>query len=110
MSLTSTWAKHAQSSATAESGPIPIDDLLASPEQGIPRVPNVLNRLPEIFEAAWCAHNVGDDDQRHHARRLFGVLTKLFNLVDSPVSILGGLMVLNQHHRHVVAFLRIRHA
>ena len=48
--LPSTWAKHTQSSVTAEGGdPIPIHDLLASPKQGIPRVPNVLNRLPEIF-------------------------------------------------------------
>src|SRR6185295_4409321 len=96
--------------ATAAGGPIPIDDLFASPEQGISRVSNVLNRFSEIFEAVWSAHNVGVDDQRHHARGNLGILTQLLKLVDSPVSIFGGLMVLDQHHRHVVAFLRIRHA
>ena len=35
---------------------------------------------------------------------------QLLELIDGPVLVFRGCVMLDQHHRHVVAFLRVRHA
>ena len=60
-----------------------------------------------MFEAVRRAHDVGVHHQRHDASRARRVTVELFELIDRPVIILAGLVMLDQHHRDVVAFLRI---
>jgi hypothetical protein len=71
---------------------------------------NVLERLAEIPQSMPDAHDVGVHDQRHDARRFLGVGVELLELIDGAVAIFGRLVVLNQHHRDVVALLRIGNA
>ena len=64
-------------------------------------------RVAEVFEPVRCAHDVGVDDQRHDPRQSPRVAVQLLQLVDRAVEIFRGLMMLDQHHRDVVAFLRV---
>src|SRR5262245_37106400 len=95
---------------TAPSSAIPIDNLSAGPEQGILRSSHVLDYLTKILQPVGCPHNIGVYNKRHHASRFPGVMAQLFELIDRPLLVFRGLVVLNQHHCHVVAFLGIRHA
>src|SRR5580704_13795633 len=47
---------------------IPVEDLLACPEQHILSLANVLDRLAEILHAVRRTHDVGMDRKRHHPR------------------------------------------
>src|SRR5437016_3012462 len=89
---------------------IPIEDLLSRPEDDAGTRLNVLKCLAEIAEPMPGAHDVGVDDERHHARGRLRVCMELFELIDRAVAILGCLVMLNQHHRDVVALLRVGHA
>jgi hypothetical protein len=64
----------------------------------------------EVFQPMRRAHDVGVRDQRHDAGRARRVAVQLLELVDRPVVVFAGLVVLDQHHRDVVAFLRVRNA
>src|SRR5580698_2057572 len=64
---------------------VPVEDLLACPEQYVLSLADVLDRLAEIFHAVRRAHDVGMDRERHHARRICGVSVNLFELIDRAV-------------------------
>ena len=53
------------------------------------------------------AHDVGVDGERHHPRRALGIAVDLLELVCRPVAVFARRVVLDQHHRDVVAFLGI---
>jgi hypothetical protein len=64
--------------------------------------------VAEIFQPMWCAHNVRMHDQGHNTRRLGGVGIDLLELVERTVAIFGRLVMLNEHHSDIIAFLRVR--
>src|SRR5947207_85437 len=80
---------------------VPVENLLAGPEDDAGAGLNVLKSLPEIPEPVPGAHDVRVDDERHHARGRLRVRVELLELIDRPVAILGGLVMLDQHHRDV---------
>src|SRR5580698_3645973 len=87
----------------------PVENLLAGPEQDVLFLADVLDDLAEIFYAMRRAHDVGMDRDRHHAGRVGGIGIDLLELVERAVGIFRRLVVLDQHHGDVVAFLRIGH-
>src|SRR5262245_6429055 len=86
---------------------VPVRDLRAGPEQDVPLLADLLVDLAEIFGAMRRTHDVGMHRDRHHARRAFGVLVDLLELVHGALVELARLVMLDQHHRDVVAFLRV---
>ena len=52
-------------------------------------------------------HDVGVDDERHDPRGVFGIIGQLIELILGPLEVLSRRVVLNEHHCHVVAFLRV---
>ena len=88
-------------------GQVPVENLLARPEHDAGARLNVFERLTEIAEPMPHAHDVRVHDERHHTRRFLGVGVELLELIDRTVAIFRRLVVLNQHHRDVVALLRI---
>src|SRR5215813_14034185 len=76
-------------------GPIPVKDLLAGPKQRILRGPNVFDHVAKVFKAVRCPHDIGMDDDGHHARGVSGVAAQLFELVDRAIVIFRRLMVLD---------------
>jgi len=61
--------------------------------------------VAEIFQPVRRAHDVRVHHQRHDQRRPHRVIIELLKLIDRPIVVFAGLMMLDQHHRHVVAFL-----
>src|SRR5689334_5987832 len=88
---------------------IPVEDLLAGPEDDAGPRMNVFKGLAKIPQSMTNAHDVRMHHERHDPRRILGVGVELLELVDRTVAIFRRLVMLNQHHRHVVALLRIRH-
>src|SRR5262249_33466790 len=86
---------------------VPVRDLRAGPEQDIALLADFLEDPAEIFGAMRRAHDVGVHRDRHHARRAFGILVDLLELVHGALVELARLVMLDQHHRDVVAFLRV---
>ena len=86
---------------------VPIRDLRAGPEQHVLLLPDLLEDLAEIFGPVRRAHDVGVHRNRHHPGGALGVLVDLLELVHRPLVELRGLVMLDQHHGDVVAFLRV---
>src|SRR5262245_738669 len=84
---------------------VPVEDLLARPEDDAWSRLNVFERLAEVAESMSDTHDVGVNDQRHDARRFLRVGIELFELIDRAVPIFRRSVMLDQHHRDVVAFL-----
>jgi hypothetical protein len=70
---------------------------------------DALEHAAEVFRAVRRAHDVGMDDERHDARRVGGVGVNLLELVERAFRIFRCLVVLDQHHCDVVAFLCVGH-
>src|SRR5262245_51938228 len=87
---------------------IPIRDPFAGPEEDIAARMDVLQRFAEVAHTVRRTHDIGVHDERHDARRTCRIFIDLFELVDRARAIFCGRMMLDQHHRHVIAFLRIR--
>src|SRR5580693_9892371 len=85
----------------------PVEDLLAGPEQDVLFLADVLDHAAEILDPMRRAHDVGMDRDRHHAGRVGGIGIDLLELIECAVGIFRRLVVLDQHHGDVVAFLRI---
>src|SRR6476661_2142441 len=86
---------------------VPVRDLRAGPEQDVALPADLLEDLAEISCAVRRTHDVGVHRDRHHARRAFGVLVDLLELIHGALVELARLVMLDQHHRDVVAFLRV---
>src|SRR5215471_5634166 len=86
---------------------IPIENALAGPKRDVAVLADMSNGIAEIAQAVRHSHDVGMDNERHHARRAPGILVDLIELVDGALTIFDRCMVLDQHHRDVVAFLRV---
>src|SRR6266851_4761509 len=86
---------------------VPVEDLLAGPEQDAGVLLDMGERAAEIFEAVRRAHDVGVHDQGHDPGRVARIGVELVELVAGAVAILARLVMLDQHHRDIVAFLRI---
>ena len=67
-------------------------------------------RFPEVAQPVRHSHDVGMHHQRHDPRGAVRVGVQLLELIDGAVPVFRGFVMLNQHHRDVVAFLRVRHA
>ena len=78
-----------------------------SPSDGTPDAFNAFQNLAEITAPVRCAHDVRVDDQRHDTRRILRIVVDLIELVGCADEILARRVMLDQHHRHVVAFLGI---
>ena len=89
---------------------IPVEDLLALPEVGLARAGDVLDHPSEMLEAVWGAHDVGVQNDGHYAGGALRIVSELLELVDGALGILGCLVMLDQHHGDVIAFLRVGHA
>jgi hypothetical protein len=68
---------------------IPIQDLLAHPEVRLARAGDVLDYLSEIREAVGAAHDVGVQDDGHHASAVLRIVSELLELVDGALGILA---------------------
>jgi hypothetical protein len=53
----------------------------------------------------WGAHDVGVQEDGHHAGCVLRIVSELLELDDGVLGIPGCLVMLNQHHRDVIAFL-----
>src|SRR5262245_12250776 len=82
-------------------------DLRAGPEQHVLLLADLLEDRAEMFRPVRRAHDVGVHRDRHHARRALGVGVDLLELIHGALVEFRGLVVLDQHHGHVVAFLGI---
>src|SRR5581483_8318453 len=67
---------------------VPVENLLARPEQDVRASADLLEYAAEIFQAMRRRHDVGMGHQRHHARRIAGVVMQLLELVHGTVVIL----------------------
>ena len=85
----------------------PVQDLLAGPEQYIVTLPDMGENVAEIFEPMRCAHDVGVHDQRHDPGGTGRIIVELVELIDRAVVVFAGPVMLDQHHRNVVALLRV---
>src|SRR5439155_8127113 len=72
---------------------IPVEDLLAGPEQNARMLPDVRERGAEIFEAVRRAHDVGVYDQRHDPRGVVRIRVELVELVAGAVVVLARLVM-----------------
>ena len=79
----------------------------AGPEQHVRLAPDVLENPAEVFQPVRRAHDVGVHDQRHHPRAALGIGVDLLELIHRAVVVFRRLVMLDQHHRHVVAFLGV---
>src|SRR5205823_9766808 len=66
---------------------VPVEDLLAGPEQDARLLPDMRERGAEIFEAVRRAHDVGVRDERHHARGVPRIGVELVELVAGAVAV-----------------------
>jgi hypothetical protein len=66
-------------------------------EQHVAPVADAGEQVAQIFEPVWRAHDVRVDDQRHDPRRLRRVLVELLELVDRPIVVFAGLVMLDHH-------------
>src|SRR5215475_744206 len=74
---------------------IPVEDLLAGPEQHVALPADRLEDAAEIFGPVRCAHDVGMHRNRHDAGGALGVGVDLFELIDSAVVEFRRLVVLD---------------
>src|SRR5262249_24215716 len=88
-------------------GLVPLKDLRTGPKQCAARSLDVLDGASEIFEALRRTHDVGVHHEGHHARRVAGVMGELRELINGAVGVFGRLVMLDEHHGNVVAFLRV---
>src|SRR5215813_2569752 len=88
---------------------IPVEDLLPGPEQHVALLADGLEDAMEILGPVRCAHDVGMHRNRHDAGGALGVGVDLFELIDGAIVEFRRLVVLDQHHGDVVAFLRVGH-
>src|SRR3974377_1902656 len=102
-----TWASDG---ARSGRGAVPIEYVFPRPGKGVRAGCDVGDRLAEVGEAGWGAHDVGVNDERHDAHAIIGIAEQLLELVDRPIAVFASLVVLDQHHRHVVALLGIGNA
>src|SRR3954453_17527874 len=87
---------------------IPFQYLLPGPEHDIIMAADVSERVADVGQPVRRAHDVGVQYQRHYAGAVSGVAVKLLELVDGAVAVFARLVMLDQHHRDIVAFLRVR--
>src|SRR5262245_28819013 len=66
--------------------------------------------LSEVPQPMRSSHDVGMRNECHHTRRLLRVGIELFKLIDGAVPIFCCLVMLDQHHGHIVALLCVWHA
>src|SRR5262249_7380657 len=77
---------------------IPVEDLLAGPEQNIAFVADRLEDAAEVLGPVRCAHDVRMHRDRHDAGGAFGVGVDLLELIDGAIVEFRRLVVLDQHH------------
>src|SRR6185437_13762853 len=92
-------ARFTEAPASSALGKEPVEDLGAGPEYGSRMRRGMGERGAEIFEPVRRAHDVGVDDERHHASGCLGIGVELVELVDRAVAVLARLVMLDQHHR-----------
>src|SRR5690606_25640543 len=86
---------------------VPVVDLLAGPERNVRQAADFLKDTAEMNGAMRRTHDVRVQDQSHHAGRIGAVVVELAELIHGAVVVFARLVVLDQHHRNVVAFLGI---
>src|SRR3954470_13730175 len=75
---------------------VPVEDLLAGPEQHVLVRADLFQRAPVVLGAVRRAHDVGMHHQRHDARGAGAVGVDLLELVHRALVVLDGLVVLDE--------------
>jgi len=87
------------------SAKVPFENLLPGPENDAGTRLDMFERFPEVAKAMGRAHDVRMYYQCHDARRFRCIRIQLLKLINGALPVFCCCVVLNQHHRDVVAFL-----